>query len=200
MKAMDILFRLAALRGGQVANDLPGWGSIDQLAALWSEYELTTKGGQNMAWSEGLKRAYDIGTDDDQDAADRQAVDAEDTGTQLDRLVHLSARTQLEIGRKRVVVEVGEAARDAVRQDEDPVIAVRAVLALVGIDSMGVWELSADEDEAKWKAAEENAPARSVESEDVRAKRKIREAKDLRRARTERKRLVWKSGAKTPRQ
>ena len=200
MKAMDILFRLAALRGGQVANDLPGWGSIDQLAALWSEYELTTKGGQNMAWSEGLKRAYDIGTDDDQDAADRQAVDAEDAGTQLDRLVHLSARTQLEIGRKRVVVEVGEAARDAVRQDEDPVIAVRAVLALVGIDSMGVWELSADEDEAKWKAAEENAPARSVESEDVRAKRKIREAKDLRRARTERKRLVWKSGAKTPRQ
>lgn len=193
MKAMDILFRLAALRGGQVADDLPGWGSIEQLAALWSEYELTTKGGQNMAWSEGLKRAYDIGTDDDQDAADRQAVDAEDAGTANDRMMHLSARTQLEIGRKRVMVEVGEAARDAVRQDEDPVLAVRALLALVGIDSMGVWELSPDEDEAKWKTAAENAAARSVESEDARAKRKQREANDLRSARTDRQRLVWKT-------
>lgn len=80
MKAMDILFRLAALCGGQVADDLPGWGSIDQLLALWAEYELTTKGGQNTAWSEGLKRAHDVGTDDDQEAADRQAVDAEDGG------------------------------------------------------------------------------------------------------------------------
>lgn len=198
MKAMDILFRLAALRGGQVADDLPGWGSIEQLAALWSEYELTTKGGQNMAWSEGLKRAYGIGTDENQDAADRQAVDAEDAGAGDDRMLHLSARTQLEIGRKRVIVEVGEAARDAVKRDEDPVIAVRALLALVGIDSMGVWELSADEDEAKWKASAENAAGRSVESEDARAKRKIREAKDLRRARAERKRLVWKAGATTP--
>lgn len=197
MKAMDILFRLAAMRGGQVADDLPGWGSIDQLAALWSEYELTTKGGQNMAWSEGLKRAYGIGTDENQDAADRQAVDAEDAGTADDRMLHLSARTQLEIGRKRVIVEVGEAARDAVKRDEDPVIAVRALLALVGIDSMGVWELSADEDEAKWKASAENAAARSVESEDARAKRKLREATDLRTARTDRKRLVWKTTATT---
>ncbi|MGW1902967.1 hypothetical protein ACWCQB_37625 [Streptomyces hirsutus] len=197
MKAMDILFRLAALRGGQVADDLPGWGSIEQLAALWSEYELTTKGGQNMAWSEGLKRAYGIGTDENQDAADRQAVDAEDAGTADDRMLHLSARTQLEIGRKRVIVEVGEAAREAVKSDEDPVIAVRALLALVGIDSMGVWELSADEDEAKWKASAENAAARSVESEDARAKRKLREATDLRAARTDRKRLVWKTTATT---
>ena len=198
MKAMDILFRLAALRGGQVADDLPGWGSIEQLAVLWSEYELTTKGGQNMAWSEGLKRAYGIGTDENQDAADRQAVDAEDAGTADDRMLHLSARTQLEIGRKRVIVEVGEAARDAVKRDEDPVIAVRALLALVGIDSMGVWELSADEDEAKWKASVENAAGRSVESEDARAKRKLQEATDLRSARADRKRLVWKTGAKTP--
>jgi hypothetical protein len=199
MKAMDILFRLAALRGGQVADDLPGWGSIDQLAVLWSEYELTTKGGQNMAWSEGLKRAYGIGTDENQDAADRQAVDAEDAGAADDRMLHLSARTQLEIGRKRVIVEVGEAAREAVKRDEDPVIAVRALLALVGIDSMGVWELSADEDEAKWKASAENAAGRSVESEDARAKRKQREAADLRRARTERKQLVWKTTAATDR-
>ncbi|ROQ22691.1 hypothetical protein EDD98_7718 [Streptomyces sp. PanSC19] len=193
MKAMDILFRLAALRGGQVADELPGWGSIEQLAVLWSEYELTTKGGQNMAWSEGLKRAYGIGTDENQDAADRQAVDAEDAGAADDVLVHLSARTQLEIGRKRVIVEVGEAARDAVKHGEDPVVAVRAMLALVGIDSMGVWELSADEDEAKWKAAAENAASHSVESEDARAKRKQQEATDLRAARTDRKRLVWKT-------
>lgn len=197
MKAMDILFRLAALRGGQVADELPGWGSIEQLLAMWAEYELTTKGGQNMTWSEGLKRAYDIGTDDDQDAADRQAVDAEDAGTTDDRNIHLSARTQLEIGRRRVLVEVGEAARDAVRADKDPVIAVRALLALVGIDSMGVWELSADEDEAKWKAAAENAAARSVETEDARAKRRLQESTDLLNARTARKRLVWKTDATT---
>ncbi|MYX75088.1 protein rep [Streptomyces sp. SID3915] len=192
MKAMDILFRLAALRGGQVADELPGWGSIDQLLALWAEYELTTKGGQNMAWSEGLKRAYGIGTDDDQDAADRQAVDAEDAGTQLDRLIHVSARTQLEIGRKRVMVEVNEAARDAVKREEDPVIAVRAVLALVGIDSMGVWELSHDADEAKWKAAAENAAVSSGESEHARAERREQEATDLNQARGDRKRLIWK--------
>lgn len=198
MKAMDILFRLAALRGGQVAEELPGWGSIEQLLAMWAEYELTTKGGQNMSWSEGLKRAYDVGTDDDQDVADRQAVDAEDAGAADDRMLHLSARTQLEIGRKRVLVEVGEAARAAVKADKDPVIAVRALLALVGIDSMGVWELSADEDEAKWKAAAENAAARSVESEDARAKRRLQESTDLLSARTDRKRLVWKTDAKNP--
>lgn len=194
MKAMDILFRLAALRGGQVAEELPGWGSIDQLLAMWAEYELTTKGAQNMTWSEGLKRAYDVGTDDDQDAADRQAVDAEDAGAGDDRMVHLSARTQLEIGRKRVLVEVGEAARDAVKADKDPVVAVRALLALVGIDSMGVWELSADEDEAKWKAAAENA-SRNTESDDARTKRRERELTDLTKARADRKRLVWKTDA-----
>lgn len=196
MKAMDILFRLAALRGGQVADDLPGWGSIDQLAVLWSEYELTTKGGQNMAWSEGLKRAYGIGTDENQDAADRQAVDAEDAGAGDDRMMHLSARTQLEIGRKRVIVEVGEAAREAVKRNEDPVIAVRALLALVGIDSMGVWELSADEDEAKWKASAQNSAGRSVETDDARAKRKQQEAADLKAARSDRRRLVWEPEAK----
>jgi hypothetical protein len=195
MKAMDILFRLAALRGGQVADELPGWGSIDQLTALWAEYELTTKGGQNMAWSEGLKRAYDVGTDDDQDAADRQAVDAEDTGTALDHLIHLSARTQLEIGRKRALVEVGEAARDAVRRGESPTSAVRALLDSVGIDTMGVREISHDDDAAKWKAAEENAGERAAESEDARAKRKLRESKDLGTARADRKRLVWKTDA-----
>ncbi|NED65931.1 hypothetical protein G3I15_33900, partial [Streptomyces sp. SID10244] len=105
MKAMDILFRLAALRGGQAADDLPGWGSIEQLAALWAEYELTTKGGQNMAWSEGLKRAYGIGTDENQDAADRQAVDAEDASEADATRIHMSARTQLEVGRKRIVVD-----------------------------------------------------------------------------------------------
>ncbi|MFJ4008165.1 hypothetical protein ACIPWL_32625 [Streptomyces sp. NPDC090023] len=192
MKAMDILFRLAALRGGQLAEDLPGWGSIDQCTVLWAEYELTTKGGQNMAWSEGLKRAYDIGTDENQDAADRQAVDAEDAGTALDHLVHLSARTQLEIGRKRVLVEVGEAAREAVKRDEDPVVAVRALLALVGIDAMGVREISHDDDAAKWKAAAENAGDRAAESEDARTKRKRQEAADLLTARTDRQRLVWR--------
>jgi hypothetical protein len=191
MKAMDILFRLAALRGGQVADELPGWGSIEQLLALWAEYELTTKGGQNMSWSEGLKRAYDVGTDDDQDAADRQAVDAEDAGTVLDHLVHLSARTQLEIGRKRVIVEVGEAARDAVRREESPVLAVRALLDLVGIDSKGVREISHDDDAAKWKAAAENAGERAAETDDVRAKRKLQESTDLLTARTDRKRLIW---------
>ncbi|MET9929406.1 MULTISPECIES: hypothetical protein [Streptomyces] len=195
MKAMDILFRLAALRGGQVADELPGWGSIEQLLALWAEYELTTKGGQNMAWSEGLKRAYGIDTDDDQNAADRQAVDAEDAGTALDRRIHLSARTQLEIGRKRVIVEVGEAAREAVRRDESPELAVRALLDLVGIDTKGVWELSHEDDEAKWKAAAENASASSGESEHARAERREQEATDLNQARGDRKRLVWKTDA-----
>lgn len=193
MKAMDILFRLAALRGGQFADELPGWGSIEQLAALWAEYELTTKGGQNMAWSEGLKRAYDIGTDEDQDAADRQAVDAEDAGTALDHLVHLSARTQLEIGRKRILVEVGEEARSAVKRGESPAPAVRALLDSVGIDSKGVREISHEDDAAKWQAAAENAGERAVESEDARAKRRLQESTDLRNARTDRKRLVWKT-------
>jgi hypothetical protein len=195
---MDILFRLAALRGGQVADELPGWGSIEQLAALWAEYELTTKGGQNMAWSEGLKRAYGIGTDEDQNAADRRAVDAEDVGTELDLLVHLSARTQLEIGRKRILVEVGEAARDAVRRGESPAPAVRALLDSVGIDSKGVRDISHDDDAAKWKAAEQNAGERAAESEDARAKRRLRESTDLLNARTDRKRLVWKTGDGSP--
>ena len=191
MKAMDVLFRLAALRGGQIGTDLPGWGSIEQLAALWAEYELTTKGGQNMAWSEGLKRAYDIGTDEDQTAADRQAVDAEDAGTALDHLVHLSARTQLDIGRKRVLVEVGEVARDAVRRRESPAAAVRALLESVGIDGKGVWEISYEDDAAKWKAVEEAAGGRAAESEDARARRRLQESLDLRTARTDRRRLVW---------
>lgn len=197
MKAMDILFRLAALRGGQVADELPGWGSIDQLTALWAEYELTTKGGQNMTWSEGVKRAYGIGTDEDQDAADRQAVDAEDAGAGDDQMLHLSARTQLEVGRKRVIVEVGEAARDAVKAEEDPVTAVRELLALVGIDSKGVWALTADQDEAKWKAAAENAAERSTETEDARTKRKDQEVADLQAARSERRRLVWKQAQRS---
>ncbi|MFJ3366460.1 hypothetical protein [Streptomyces anthocyanicus] len=197
MKAMDILFRLAALRGGQTADDLPGWGSIEQLVALWAEYELTTKGGQNMAWSEGLKRAYGIGTDENQDAADRQAVDAEDASEADATRIHMSARTQLEVGRKRIVVDIDEAASDAVRRNEDPVIAVRALLALVGIDSMGVWALTADEDEAKWKASAENASSHSGETDDARAKRKEREATDLRRARADRRQHVWKTAATT---
>jgi hypothetical protein len=193
MKAMDILFRLAAMRGGQVPEELAGWGSIEQCDALWAEYELTTKGGQNMAWSEGLKRAYGIGTDEDQDVADRQAVDAEEAGTELDHLVHLSARTQLEIGRKRVIVEVGEAARDAVRRGESPAPAVRELLDSVGIDSKGVREISHDDDVAKWKAAAENAGERAAESADARAKRKRQESTDLLNARADRKRLVWKT-------
>ena len=197
MKAMDVLFRLAALRGGQLAEDLPGWGSIEQLEALWAEYELTTKGGQNMAWSEGLKRAYDIGTDEDQGAADRQAVDAEDGGTERDHLVHLSARTQLEIGRKRAVVEVGEVAREAVLRGESPALAVRALLDSAGIDTKGVWEISHDDDAAKWKAAAENA-GHAAESEDARARRKAQESADLTAARADRKRLVWKTAPATP--
>lgn len=197
MKAMDILFRLAALRGGQVADELPGWGSIEQLAALWAEYELTTKGGQNMAWSEGLKRAYGIGTDENQDAADRQAVDAEDASEADATRIHMSARTQLEVGRKRIVVDIDEAASDAVKRGEDPVMAVRALLALVGIDSMGVWAITADEDEAKWKASAENAACASGETDDARAKRKEREAADLRRARADRRQHVWKQAATT---
>ncbi|NEC27661.1 hypothetical protein G3I20_14095 [Streptomyces sp. SID8111] len=197
MKAMDILFRLAALRGGQAADDLPGWGSIEQLAALWAEYELTTKGGQNMAWSEGLKRAYGIGTDENQDAADRQAVDAEDASEADATRIHMSARTQLEVGRKRIVVDVDEAASEAVKRNEDPVIAVRALLALVGIDSMGVWAITADEDEAKWKASAENAAGGSRETDDARARRKEREAADLRRARADRRQHVWKQAAST---
>lgn len=197
MKAMDILFRLAALRGGQVAEELPGWGSIEQLAALWAEYELTTKGGQNMAWSEGLKRAYGIGTDENQDAADRQAVDAEDTSEADATRIHMSARTQLEVGRKRIVVDVDEAASEAVKRNEDPVIAVRALLALVGIDSIGVWAITAAEDEAKWKASAKNAAGGSGETDDARARRKEREAADLRRARADRRQHVWKQAATT---
>ena len=107
----------------------------------------------------------------------------------------MSARTQLEVGRKRIVVDVDEAASDAVRRNEDPVIAVRALLALVGIDSMGVWAITADEDEAKWKASAENAAGASGETDDARAKRKEREAADLRRARADRREHVWKQVA-----
>ncbi|MFB7957974.1 hypothetical protein [Streptomyces sp. NPDC056045] len=194
MKAMDILFRLAALRGGQDSAELPGWGNIEQLTALWAEYELTTKGGQNMTWSEGLKRAYDIGTDDDQTAADRKAVDAEDAGTALDTLIHLSGRTQREIGRRRVVVEVGWAARTAVEQGESPTDAIRAVLTEVGIDAKGVREISAEDDAAKWEAVEAGEAA--AESTEARAERKAQESADLKAARADRQRLVWAKRAR----
>ncbi|MEV6594928.1 hypothetical protein [Streptomyces acidicola] len=63
----------------------------------------------------------------------------------------------------------------------------------MGIDSKGVREISHDDDAAKWKAAEENAGERAVESEDARGKRKLRESTDLLAARTDRKRLVWQT-------
>ncbi|NED68008.1 hypothetical protein G3I15_44455, partial [Streptomyces sp. SID10244] len=68
---------------------------------------------------------------------------------------------------------------------------------LVGIDSMGVWAITADEDEAKWKASAENAAGGSRETDDARARRKEREAADLRRARADRRQHVWKQAAST---
>lgn len=184
MKAMDILFRLAALRGGQFADELPGWGSIEQLEALWAEYELTTKGGQNMTWSEGLKRAYGIGTADGE-AGDREAVDAEDAGTALDRLVDVPGRVYRDITRKRVVIEAREAGEGGAE-------ALGAFLDSVGINGAGVRDLTPEEDAAKWEAAQERSTEKGgTEDPDKRERRRIDESAALATARKDRKRLVW---------
>ncbi|MFC8013201.1 hypothetical protein [Streptomyces cinereoruber] len=144
LKPMDLLHRLTRLEGGEVPEDVPGWGSRVQLSALWMEYELATRGRQNMAWSEGLKRAYGITSDEDQDAADRGAVDMEDEAGG-DRYVHVPAKVKRDIAARRVELEARAAAAGGAE-------VLRAFLGSVGVGFAGVRDLTADEDAEKWAA------------------------------------------------